>query len=139
MKTNHPEARVRSDIAIERVVDNLSDSSSPSLGDSIKGHWLSSILIIAYGSIAWSNSPSQLVVFLGIITVVFAIQSEVHVRRSREYKQIENALRELLALVREQEVTRQIEQNQAEQDGGGNAPEPPSHPSTARPKARATP
>ena len=26
-----------------------------------------------------------------------------------------------------------------EQDGGGNAPEPPSHPSTARPKARATP
>lgn len=27
----------------------------------------------------------------------------------------------------------------SEQDGGGNAPKPPSHPSTARPKARATP
>ena len=26
-----------------------------------------------------------------------------------------------------------------EQDGGGNAPEPPSHPTSARPKARATP
>ena len=31
------------------------------------------------------------------------------------------------------------ERNNAQQDGGGNAPEPPSHPSTARPKARATP
>ena len=29
--------------------------------------------------------------------------------------------------------------NNTEQDGGGNALEPPSHPSTARPKSRATP
>jgi hypothetical protein len=30
-------------------------------------------------------------------------------------------------------------QEEAEQGGGGNAPEPPSHPPTAPPKARATP
>jgi len=33
----------------------------------------------------------------------------------------------------------EIQKEIAQQDGGGNAPEPPSHHSTARPKARATP
>ncbi len=117
MKTDQPEARVRSELIIERVIDKLSDSRSPLFRDYIKGHWLSSILIIAYGYIAWINSPNLLVVFLGIITVVFTIQSENHTRRSREYHEIENALRELLSLARDQAETIQItnnKQNKAE-------------------------
>ena len=105
---------------VERLVDKLSDSRSSSLWEHIKGHWLSSFLIVAYGYIAWSNSPSLLVVFLGTITVVFAIQSENHSRRSREYDQIESALRELLSLVRDQADTTQITQKEAEQDGTPN-------------------
>jgi hypothetical protein len=73
-------------------------------------------LVVAYGSIAWLNSPNMLVVFLGGITVMFAIQSENHNRRSQESREIEDALRELLNLVRNQADSSLSEKRLAVQD-----------------------
>jgi hypothetical protein len=110
------------DLRLKRAVDLLTDcySKNHSYSNHIRSHWLSTFLIIAYGFVAYIYSPEFLVVFLGLVTIVFAVEAERYSSRSRENKHLEESLREIINLLEAQALANKRQADKGEQGGTSN-------------------
>jgi hypothetical protein len=109
---------IASERLIQQALDKMSVNTERSIFSYIKGSWLSTTLVILYGIMAWSYSQEFLVVFLGIVTVVFAVESESFARRARERNEMKIALLEMMNILR-----RQLENSQFQEEKKPNKSE----------------
>lgn len=86
----------------------------------IKGHGLSSFLIIVFGYMAYTYSLELFVVFWALVSVIFALESEKYARRMSEKRHLEELLQDILNRLDLQALTTLKEPIAGKQVADGN-------------------